>query len=76
MRWFRRKPQHPPREGWVVLLNSEGREVSERIPLVVDCDPLEFTVDHALTFKQIESYGVAYVRVIDIDGTPRDVPIS
>lgn len=68
--------RHPPREGWVVLLDSDGREVSERIPVVVNCDPLEFTVEHALTFDQIESGIVSAVRVYDIDGTLRDVPLA
>jgi hypothetical protein len=76
VRWFRRKPKHPPREGWVVLLDSNGREVSERIPVVVNCDPLDFTVDHSLTFDQIETGSVAYVRVYDIDGVLRNVPLA
>lgn len=76
MRWLRRKPKHPPREGWVVLLDSDGREVSERIPVVVNCDPLEFTVEHGLTFDQIEAGSVAAVRVYDIDGVLRDVPLA
>jgi hypothetical protein len=75
MRLWRRRSQHPPREGWVVLLDRDGREVSERIPIVVNCDPLEFTVEHALTFDQIESGTVSAVRVYDIDGTLRDVPL-
>jgi hypothetical protein len=35
-----------------------------------------FKVDHSLTFQQIESGSVAYVRVYDIDGKLRDVPLA
>jgi hypothetical protein len=75
VRLFRRKPKHPPREGWVVLLDSRGREVSERIPVVVNCDPLTFKVDHELTFRDIQAPHLMHVRVIDADCNHHDVAL-
>jgi hypothetical protein len=77
MRWFRRRrPAHPPREGWIVLIDQEGREVSARIPVVVNCDPHLFKVDHSLTWRELQTTTVAGVRVIDADGNTHDAPID
>lgn len=76
MRWpWQRRKQHPPREGWLVLTDAEGRPVSEQIPVVVNCDPLKFEVEHSLTFRQIEASHVQHVRVTDADGNVVEVPL-
>jgi hypothetical protein len=58
------------------MLDAHGDEVSERIPVVVEGDPLTFTVDHALTFRQFSAGIIRSVRVIDADGRTHDVPLA
>lgn len=67
--------KYPPREAWVVLIDESGRELSERRPVVVDCDPLEFTVTHNLDFDHLQPGVASAVRVIDAEGRKRDVPL-
>jgi len=64
-------PHHSPREGWVVLLDSQGHEVSERLPVVIDDDRID-----DLRFKYITPTAAAWVRAIDADGVARDVPLD
>ena len=77
MRLFRRKSMGPPREGWVECIDSEGR-VLARTPVVVnDVDPLNFTVNHAVDFRDLQQPGtITAIRVVDADGNSRTVPLA
>jgi hypothetical protein len=75
LHWWKWRNE-PPREGWVVMVDASGREVTPRIPVVVKGDPLVFKVDHSLTFEALETTVIHAARVIDADGNTYDVPIN
>lgn len=75
--WRRKRRERPaPRECWVVLLDGDGREVSARMPVVVNCDPHDFRVSHNFAAFDVVVGHVRWVRVIDADGVSRDVELS
>lgn len=78
-RWRERRRwrKQPPREAWVVLLDSDGREVTHQVPVTLAAsEPGEFSVEAGVTFRDIAHDGVAtFVRVIDADGQHHDKPI-
>lgn len=75
MRIWRRKRN--PREAWVSLLDSEGRVLASTPVVVYDVDPLSFTVEGDLTFREIQhSATVTHVQVTDLDGRSHTVPVA
>ena len=68
----------PPREGWAVMLDDQGREVTPHVPVVLVPDGRGGYVTPAPTaFRMLlrEARLVATVRLTDADGAVSDIRV-